>query len=156
MSRPFRLSWFLALLALALLGTAARAATSWSETLAARALKEGPSSQLQPHLSAVLGLSGDGQGLAVRQLVARDGFTVRTFNVGAQAPHRIVVMVADEGARLTVVYLLTPHGHLRRALQYHTGEAPENLSTAAAQPGFAAEVRFWSGVAAAGVPAAAH
>ena len=154
MSRPITLSWFTAVLAAALLGGAARAATSWAETLAAQALKQGPTSQLPPHLTAVLGLSSNGQGLAVRQLVSRDGFSVRTFNVGAQAPHRVVLMVADEAARSTVAYLLTPHGHLRRALQYHSGEAPEELPLAEAQPGFAAEVRFWSRVAAA--PAAAH
>jgi hypothetical protein len=146
-------SWLAALLAATLLGTAAQAATSWAETLAAQALKVGPTSQLPPHLTEVLGLSGNGEGLAVRQLASRDGFTVRTFNVGAQAPHRVVVMVADEAARSTVAYLVTPHGHLGRALQYHAGEAPQELPTAAAKAGFAAEVRFWSRVAAA--PAAA-
>lgn len=166
MSRPVRLSWFAALLAAALLAAAllgaaahaaaAHAAASWAETLATRALKEGPAAQLPPHLTTVLGLSSDGQGLAVRQLVSRDGFTVRTFNVGAQPPHRMVVMVADEAAHRTIAYLLTPHGHLRRALQYGAGEAPQELSAAAAQPGFAAEARYWSGVAAAGAPAAAH
>lgn len=156
MFRPATLSWLATLLALAQLAVAAPAASSWAETLATRALKEGPSSQLPPHLTEVLGLSGNGQGLAVRQVVSRDGFTVRTFNVGAEAPHRVVVMVADEAAHLTVVYLLTPHGHLRRALQYHRGEAPQEVSAAAAQPGFAAEARFWSGVAAASAPAAAH
>jgi hypothetical protein len=156
MYRPITLSWFTAVLAVALLGGAARAATSWAETLATRALNEGPTSQLPPHLTAVLGLSRDDEGLAVRQLVFRDGFTVRTFNVGARAPHRVVVMVVDEAARLTVAYLVTPHGHLQRALQYHAGEAPQELSAAVAQPGFAAEARFWSGVAAAGAHAAAH
>ena len=156
MLRPITLNWLTALLVAALLGGAARAATSWVETLAAQALKQGPSSQLPPHLTAVLGLSGDGQGLAVRQLVARDGFIVRTFNVGAQAPHRVVLMVADEAAKSTVAYLLTPRGHLTRALQYHAGAAPEEVPVAAAHQGFAAEVRFWSGVAATGVPAAAH
>ena len=154
MSRPITLSWFTAVLALALLGGAARAATSWAETLAARALKQGPTSQLPPHLAGVLGLSSNGQGLAVHQLVSRDGFSVHTFNVGAQAPHRVVLMVADEAARSTVAYLLAPHGHLGRALQYHAGEAPQELPLAEAQPGFAAEVRLWSRVAAA--PAAAH
>ena len=154
MSRPITLSWFTAVLAAALLGGAARAATSWAETLAARALKQGPTSQLPPHLAGVLGLSSNGQGFAVRQLVSRDGFSVRTFNVGAQAPHRVVLMVADEAARSTVAYLLAPHGHLGRALQYHAGEAPQELPLAEAQPGFAAEVRFWSRVTAA--PAAAH
>lgn len=156
MLRPITLSWFTALLTAALLGGVAHGATSWTETLAARALKEGPSSQLPPHLTSVLGLSGDGQGLAVRQIVSRDGFTVRTFNVGAQAPHRVVVMVADEAAKSTVAYLLTPHGHLRRALQYHAGEAPQELPVATAKSGFAAEVRFWSGVAGAAASAAAH
>jgi hypothetical protein len=154
MSRPISLSWFTAVLAAALLGGAARAATSWAETLAAQALKQGPTSELPPHLTGVLGLSSNGQGLAVRQLVSRDGFSVRTFNVGAQAPHHVVLMVADEAARSTVAYLLTPHGHLRRALQYHAGEAPQEVPLAEAQPGFAAEVRFWSRVAAA--PGAAH
>jgi hypothetical protein len=140
-------SWFTALLAAALLGVAAHAATPWAETLAVRALKQGPSSQLPPHLSAVLGLSSDARGLTVRQLVFRDGFTVRTFNVGAQAPHRVVVMVVDEAANLHVAYLLTPHGHLGRALQYHSGEAPQELPAAAAKTGFSAEARFWSGVA---------
>lgn len=154
MSRPITLSWFTAVLAAALLGGAARAATPWAETLAAQALKQGPTSQLPPHLTGVLGLSSNGQALAVRQLVSRDGFSVRTFNVGAQAPHRVVLMVADEAARSTVAYLLTPHGHLGRALQYHAGEAPQELPLAEAQPGFAAEARFWSRVAAA--PAAAH
>jgi len=154
MSRRITLSWFTAVLAAALLGGAASAATSWAETLAAQALKQGPTSQLPPHLTGVLGLSSNGQGLAVRQLVSRDGFSVHTFNVGAQAPHRVVLMVADEAARSTVAYLLTPHGHLGRALQYHAGEAPQELPVAEAQPGFAAEVRFWSRLAAA--PAAAR
>ncbi|HYK99998.1 MAG TPA: hypothetical protein VEU78_02310 [Steroidobacteraceae bacterium] len=156
MSRPVTLSWIAVLLAAALVGAAARAATSWAGTLATRALNEGPASQLPPHLTAVLRLSRDGQGLAVHQLVVRDGFTVRTFNVGAQAPHPVVMMVADEAAKLTVAYLLTPHGHLGRALRYHAGEAPQELPAAAAKSGFAAEVRFWSGVAGAGAGAAAH
>ncbi|HET7756545.1 MAG TPA: hypothetical protein VFK87_04740 [Steroidobacteraceae bacterium] len=134
----------------------AHAATTWAETLAARALSEGPSSRLPPHLSAVLGLASNGQGLAVRQLVARDGFTVRTFNVGAAAPHRVVVIVADEAARSTTAYLLTARGRLRRAVGYHSGEAPRELPAGEAQSGFAAEVRFWSGAAAARAPAAAH
>jgi hypothetical protein len=152
MSRPLTLSCFTAVLAAALLGGAARAATSWAETLAAQALKQGPTSRLPPHLTEVLGLSS-GEGLAVRQIVSRDGFSVRTFNVGAKAPHRVVLMVADEAARSTVAYLLTPHGQLGRALQYHAGEAPQELPVAEAQTGFAAEARFWSRVAAAGAPA---
>jgi hypothetical protein len=144
------------MVAAAVLGGAARAATSWAETLAAQALEQGPSAQLPPHLTEVLGLSSDGQGLAVHQIISRDGFTVRTFNVGTSAPHRMVVMVADEAAKLTVAYLLTPHGHLRRALQYHAGEAPLDLPVAVAEPGFKAEVRFWSGVAGASAPAPAH
>lgn len=156
MLRPITLSWFTVLIAAALLSGAARATTSWAETLAARALEQGPSAQLPPHLAEVLGLASNGQALVVRQVVYRDGFTVRTFNVAAQAPHRMVVTVVDEADKLTTAYLLTPHGHLRRALQYRHGEAPQELPVATAQPAFAAEVRFWSGVAAAAVPAAAH
>ena len=156
MSRSITLSWFTALLAAALLGAVAHAATSWAEKLAAQALEQGPTAELPPHLAEILGLSSNGQPLAVHQIVSRDGFTVRTFNVATQAPHRVVVMVVDEAAKLTAAYLLTPHGHLRRALQYHAGEAPKDLPVAQAKSDFAAEVRFWSRVAGASTPAPAH
>jgi hypothetical protein len=136
-----------AVTAVALAGTAL-AATSWADTLAARALSEGPAARLPPNLCAVLKLTTNGQGLAVRQLVVRDGLTVRNFNVGADAPHRVVVIVADEAAHLTTAYAVTPRGHLRRAVEYHTGEAPQDLPAAQAKAGFDAEVRFWSQAAA--------
>lgn len=159
---PMRRSGFTARVAVTVLAAAAAlagpalAAATWAETLAARALSNGPTSRLPPNLSAVLGLATNGQGLAVRQLVVRDGFTVRTFNVGAEAPRRVVVIVADEAAHLTTAYLLSQRGHLRKAVEYHTGEAPRELSAAEAQSGFDAEVRFWSREAAARAPAAAH
>lgn len=154
MSRPVLLGSLTALLVAALLTGTARAATTWADTLTARALREGPSSHLPPHLSAVLGLTGgsDTEGLAVRQLVFRDGFSVHTFNVGAAQPHVVVLMVADEAAHRNVAYLVTRRGQLRKAVAYSSGEAPQELEAKAARPGFAAEVRFWSG--AAGAPAA--
>lgn len=151
-------SRFTAAVVAAALAVPALAATTWAETLAARALREGPSSQLPPHLTAVLGLAGGSgtEGLAVRQLVVRDGFSVHTFNVGAAAPHAVVLMVADEAAHSNVAYLLTRRGQLRRAVGYQSGEPPQELSAKAAKSGLAAEVRLWSGAAAAAAPAAAH
>ena len=131
----------------------ALAATSWAEALAARALREGPVGRLPPHLSAALGLIRNDQGFAVRQLVVRQGSTVRNFNVGADAPHSVVVILADEAAGLTTAYLLTHRGKLRRAIRYHTGEVPQELPAAQARPGFDAEVLFWSHVP---TTAAAH
>lgn len=156
MFRPILLRSFTALLAAVVLAGAARAATTWAETLTARALSAGASSRLPPHLSAVLGITSNDQGLAVRQLIARDGFTVRTFNVGLEAPHTVVVMVVDEAARSSVAYLVTRRGRLRKAVEYHSGEEPRELSVPQAQPRFSAEVRFWSSAAAAAAPAAAH
>jgi hypothetical protein len=148
MLRNFLPKGFMALIAATALIGASREEPSWAETLSALALSEGPASRLPPNLCAVLKLTTNGQGLAVRQLVVREGLTVRHFNVGADAPHRVVVIVADEAAHLTTVYLVTRRGHLRRAVEYHTGEAPQDLSAAQAKAGFDAEVRFWSRAAA--------
>jgi hypothetical protein len=152
MLRPIMLRGFTALIATAALAGAARDAPSWTETLSARVLSAGASVQLPPHLSGVLGLANNGRGIAVRQLVARDGHTVRTFNVGTDAPHRVVLIVVDEAQQSSVAYLLTHSGQLRKAVAYHTGEEPRELSAAEARAGLDTELRFWSLQAAAGAP----
>lgn len=151
MLRNFLPKGFMALIAATALIGAARGEPGWAETLSARVLNAGAGVRLPPHLSAALGLTGnEAPGLAVRQLAARDGHTVRTFNVGVEAPHRVVVIVVDEVAQLSVAYLLTQRGHLRKAVEYHSGEQPRELSASEARSGFEAEMQFWSSQTAAG------
>jgi hypothetical protein len=138
-------------------------ATPWTEVLTQRALAGGYPGTLPPHLSMVLGLTRKPTGLPVRRLVSRNDLTVRTLNVSVARHQDVVLLLDDLRNQSTAAYLVSTGGKLRKAVSYHNGEAPQELSAAEAQTGFAEEVRYWSeeathvkpaGQAPAGAPAA--
>ena len=120
----------------------ARAATPLS-TVIDRALHQGVDGAIPPHLSTVLGLGTATTGTPVRQLVARAGHTVHTFNVDPAHRHEIVLFVVDEDAKVTTAYLMTPAGRLRKVVTYHGNEVPVTIPRAHAQAEFTAERDAW-------------
>ena len=103
--------------------------------------------KLPPHVSSVLGLADPAQGVEVRQLLAREGQRVRTYNVSVAHHRELVLFNADEQTGTVSAYLLSPAGRLRQAVSYHAGGDPQVLQAHEAREGFAREVRFWSAAA---------
>ncbi len=127
-----------------LLGTTALAAAPWMPPLTEQTLSSGFLTRLPVEVSRALGLSKADEGTEVRQLLAKSGRHVRTFNVGVADHGEVVVFDVDAHSGATVAYRLTPDGRLRSAVSYQAGGAARTLSPADAQAGFAAEVHFWS------------
>jgi hypothetical protein len=128
------------------------AAVPWTKVLTEQALQTGAHATLPPNVSGILGLGDPGKSVEVRQLIARDGHEVRTFNVSVAQHRDLVIFKVDEKAATAVAYLLAPGGRLRSAVSYHTGGQPQPLQPDQARAGFAREVRFWSGRAAPAAP----
>jgi hypothetical protein len=135
--------WLLLVLGM-LLSAPAAAAASWAPPLTEQALNTGFLTRLPAEVSRALGLSKAEEGTEVRQLLAKSGRHVRTFNVGVADHAEVVVFDVDARSGATVAYRLTPDGQLRSAVSYQAGGAARTLSNADAQAGFAAEVHFWS------------
>ena len=121
--------------------------------LAARALDSGQNAKLPPHLSLVLGLGAGDESPPVKQIATRVGHEVRSFNVCTTNHRNLVIFVYDEDQRLTVAYLLSVAGTLRKAVSYVSGGPPKTLSLSKARPGFERELQFWSDYEAAQPPA---
>jgi hypothetical protein len=107
-------------------------------------LRNGPSSQLPAHLSAVLGISRIAQETPVKQAVIRDEQTVHTFNVCTANPTDVVIVSYNEQSRSTKAYLISAAGVLRKAVSYQAGAAPTDRSLAEARGDFANEIKFWT------------
>jgi hypothetical protein len=116
-------------------------------------VRNGPDSQLPAHLSLVLGLNKGELGTPVKQAVMRDGAIVRTFNVRTSNHDDVVMMAFDEQKKSMKAFLVTPGGHLRKAVAYQAGAAATERSATEAHGDFAAELKFWTQTA--HLPAAA-
>jgi hypothetical protein len=122
----------------------AQAATHPLGALVDAVVRKGPDAELPAHLSAVLGVNGVEQRVAVKQAVVRDGATVRTFNVCTVNPDNLVILTYNEQSRSTKAYLVSATGVLRKAVYYQTGAAAHERSLADARGDFAAEIKFWT------------
>ena len=91
MSKRACLGGLMTLIASSVLAGLGHAATPWVQALTQEALDSGFLSQLPPNLSVVFGLSKAEAGIDVRQLLAKQGHQIRTFNVSV-ANHSDVVI----------------------------------------------------------------
>ena len=131
------------------------APTPWAETLSQEALASGFLSKLPPNLSVVFGLAKPQEGTDVRQLIAKEGPQVRTFNVGVANHNDIVIFNVNAHSGATVAYLITPSGQLRKAVTYQTGAQATDLAPGDAKAGLAREKKYWSARAKASAAATA-
>jgi hypothetical protein len=125
-----------------------RGDAAWTGALTQQALASGFQATLPPHVSVVLGLSSGAESVPVRQLMSRVADKVHTYNVSVANPRDVVLFLADERAQSMVAYLLAPGGKLRKAVSYHFGGEPHELTASEARPGLAREKRYWSDYAA--------
>ena len=131
--------------------------TSWVQSLTQEALDAGFLSKLPPNVSVAFNLAKPKEGTDVRQLLAKQGHQVRTFNVGVANHADVVIFDVNAQSGATVAYLIDPTGQLRKALTYQAGGDTKDLSAADAQAGLAREKKYWAGrarAAAANAPAA--
>lgn len=120
------------------------AAANWAQTLTQQALDSGFLSRLPPNVSLALGLAKAKEGTEVRQLLAKEGNQVRTFNVGVANHADVVIFNVNAKTGATVAYLLTADGELRKAASAPAGGEARELSAADAKAGLARERHFWS------------
>ena len=125
----------------------AQAAVPLLQPLIGAVLRNGPDSQLPPHLSLVLGLSKSGQALPIKQAHLREGSVVRTFNVSTVDHEDVVLMSYDEQTRSTHAYLTSASGVMRMAVAYETGAQAVVRAKAEAAPDFRAELNRWTSLA---------
>ena len=154
MRKRASLTWLMAVIAgTAVAGTAvaataaadtAKPAGHWVQTLTQEALDSGFLSRLPPNVSVVFGLSKPQEGTDVRQLLAKEGHQVRTFNVSVANHADIVIFNVNAQSGTTVAYLVGPDGQLRKAVAYQTGGEAKDLSAADAKAGMAREKKYWS------------
>ncbi len=121
--------------------------------LTARALRVGSDAKLPPNLVSTLGFGTQETGMPVRQLAIRVGGDVRAFNVSKAHPAVVVMFDHNEVSRVTVAYLVSSAGKLRRAVSYQAGGAGGVLPAAEAQRRFAPELKYWLAVGQGAAPA---
>ena len=126
----------------------AQKATPWTKPLTQQALASGYDAKLPPHISMVLGIAQNGESVLVRQLMGRVEQTVHTYNVSVANHADVVLFLADERAQSTAVYLLSAGGKLRKAVTYHAGGEPQELTADDARRGLARERSYWAKYAA--------
>jgi hypothetical protein len=134
----------MALIAGMALADTAKPAGQWVQTLTQEALDSGFLSRLPPNVSVVFGLAKPDEGTDVRQLLAKEGHQVHTFNVSVANHADIVIFNVNAQAGTTVAYLVAPDGQLRQAVAYQTGGQARDLSPADAKAGMAREKKYWS------------
>jgi len=133
------LGWVLASAA-----SAAGAAAASLSRFAQQVLDRGSEAHLPPHLAMTLSVSDGTHPVPVRQIAARVGAVVHTYNVVSGARRQVVLISNDEGRHETSAYVLSADGSMRRAVRYQSGGVPEVLSVAVAGGGFRRELSFWN------------
>jgi hypothetical protein len=144
MRKRASLTWLMSLIAGMALADTAKPAGQWVETLTHEALDSGFLSRLPPNVSVVFGLAKAQDGTDVRQLLAKEGHQVRTFNVSVANHNDVVIFNVNAQSGSTVAYLVGPDGQLRKAVSYQTGGAARDLSPADAKAGMAREKKYWA------------
>ncbi len=135
--------WWVVMLAV-VATISAHSATRSLQGLIDAVVRNGPDSQLPPHLSVVLGVSPVERATAVKQAVIRDGHIVRTFNVCAANHGDVVMLTHDEQSQSTKAYLTSSAGNLRKAVFYQAGAAANERSLVDARGDYAAELARWT------------
>jgi hypothetical protein len=135
--------WWVVMLAMSAI-ICAHGATRSLQGLIDAVVRNGPDSQLPPHLSVVLGVSPVERATAVKQAVIRNGRTVRTFNVCAANHGDVVMLTHDEDSQSTKAYLTSATGKLRKAVYYQAGAAANERSLLDARGDYAAELARWT------------
>jgi len=125
-------------------GPAARADGSSLGRIVDAVVRHGPTTQLPPHLSMVLGLSSVEHAVPMKQAELRDGTKIHTFMVGAADHADLVLLDYDEASGITEAYRLAPSGTLRKAVSYSAGATANEQPAAKARAGLSRELKFWT------------
>jgi hypothetical protein len=108
-----------------------------------RVLMAGLQAKIPPHVSEMLGISGDGKECLVSQRFERNGQVVRGFEVSLTDKNNIVLFVADEAANEQTYYLTSGLGGLRRVLAVRAGTGHVLRVTGKEKAAFEKELQFW-------------
>ena len=98
---------------------------------------------IPPHVSEMLGISGDGKECLVSQRFERNGKVVRGFNVSVTDKNNIVLFVTNEAANEQTYYLTSGLGGLRRVVAVRGGTGHVLRVTGKQKAAFERELRFW-------------
>jgi hypothetical protein len=116
----------------------------WTESLTRQALASGYLTRLPPTVSVALGLVKPKEGTDVRQLIAKSGHQVRTFNVSVAKNSDLVLFTVDARTGATAAYLIGADAQLRKAVSYQAGAQAQEIPAADARAGLQREARFWA------------
>lgn len=105
-------------------------------------LEKGHDVVLPPHISDLLGISRDKQGVAMKQAVEM-GEPVRGFEVSSDNHKNVVLFVDSPAQKEATYYLTSKSGVLRRVLEVREGVGNPRLSTKEDKVAFATEKKFW-------------
>jgi hypothetical protein len=108
-----------------------------------RVLMSGLQAKIPPHVSEMLGISGDRKDCLVSQRFERNGEVVRGFNVSVTDKNNIVLFVTDEAANEQTYYLTSGLGGLRRVLAVRAGTGHILPVTGKEKAAFKKELQFW-------------
>ena len=98
---------------------------------------------IPPHVSEMLGISGDGKECLVSQQFERNGKVVRGFNVSVTDKNNIVLFVTDEAANEQTYYLTSGLGGLRRVVAVRGGTGHALGVRSKEKAAFDRELQFW-------------
>jgi hypothetical protein len=107
-----------------------------------KTFREGLHGKLPPHLSTLLGVSGEKE-WPVMQSVVRTGNAVRGFDVSVTNKNDIVLFVVDETANDQTLYLTSPEGTLRKVVSVKAGVGDVARITDKHNKAFAKEKQYW-------------
>ncbi len=110
-------------------------------------VRQGPDSQLPPHLSLFLGLSPSGKSTPVKQQVVRNNHGVRAFSVCVANHNDLVILNHDDRNQVTKAYLISGAGKLRKAVVYQDKTPVRERSLRDSRSDFFNEIKFWSDIA---------
>ena len=107
-----------------------------------KTLQEGLYAKLPPHLSTLLGLSGE-QECLVRQGVVRTGKVVQGFDVSTANKNDVVLFVVNETTNDQTLYLTSVKGALRKVVTVEEGAGRVQKVTPEDRKAFEKEKQFW-------------
>jgi hypothetical protein len=107
-----------------------------------KTLQEGLHASLPPHLSTLLGLSGEQESL-VRQAVVRTGKVVQGFDVSTANNNDVVLFVVNETTKDQTLYLTSKDGVLRKVVTVEEGVGRVQKVTDEDRKAFEKEKQFW-------------
>ena len=103
----------------------------------------GLQAKIPPHVSEILGISGDRKECLVWQRFERNEKVVRGFNVSVKDKNNIVLFVTDEAANEQTYYLTSGLGGLRRVVAVRAGTGHVLRVTGKEKAAFEKELQFW-------------